>query len=198
LSNCARLDECKDWADKAAALASYARQAEDDQLEKMAIRIRGRAVRRTGELLKEIEPSKGGRPSETRGDASPSLTRKQAAIDAGLSSDQMKDALRVSNIPADDFERQVDSENPPPISALAEQGTKKKARPILDLNGRDPGEFNRAMHFAGDIRQAMKLLEELNINRDLPILTASECCDVRSLVTRIDAITDQIMTRIKK
>jgi hypothetical protein len=27
---CSRIDECKDWADRAAALASYAKQADDE------------------------------------------------------------------------------------------------------------------------------------------------------------------------
>ena len=36
LANCVRLDECKDWADKAAALASYAKQANDEELMKQA------------------------------------------------------------------------------------------------------------------------------------------------------------------
>src|SRR5262245_29355236 len=58
LSECTVIDECKDWADKAAALASYAKQAEDDTLLKMAKRIQARAVRRAGELLKEIPPAK--------------------------------------------------------------------------------------------------------------------------------------------
>ena len=46
LSECVALDECKSWADKAAALASYAKQANDDELMKMATRIRDRAIRR--------------------------------------------------------------------------------------------------------------------------------------------------------
>ena len=48
------------WADKAAALASYAKQSEDTTLEKAALRIRARAIRRAGELLKAIMPAKGG------------------------------------------------------------------------------------------------------------------------------------------
>jgi len=38
--------------------ASYIRQSQDDQLEKMVQRIRARAIRRDGELLKQIEPGK--------------------------------------------------------------------------------------------------------------------------------------------
>ena len=30
LAACAKIDECRDWADRAKALASYAKQADDD------------------------------------------------------------------------------------------------------------------------------------------------------------------------
>ena len=48
LANCARIDECQEWANKAEAMASYARMADDDTLYNMARRIQGRAVRRVG------------------------------------------------------------------------------------------------------------------------------------------------------
>ena len=83
LQECSQIDECKDWADKAAALASYARQAEDDQLERMAQRIRSRAIRRGSELVKQIEPANGART-----DLEPSMaahTRLDAAREAGMS-----------------------------------------------------------------------------------------------------------------
>lgn len=148
LAECSSVDECSTWAKKAAALASYARQADDDSLEKMAMRIRARAVRRCGELLKEI-PSKPGKRTdlEPRGSASPRL---EAASAAGLSTDQTKDALRVARVPAKDFEKAVESERPPTVAALAEAGTRKVA-PLVDLQGRDPAAFNRALLLAGDI-----------------------------------------------
>jgi len=55
LATCERIDECKDWADKMAALASYAKQADDKSLEVAATRIRARAIRRCGELLAEAK-----------------------------------------------------------------------------------------------------------------------------------------------
>lgn len=55
LSECTRIDECKEWANKAEALASYARQSKDDTLRKMAERIQARAIRRGGELIKQQE-----------------------------------------------------------------------------------------------------------------------------------------------
>jgi hypothetical protein len=62
LAECVRIDECKNWSDKAEALASYARQRDDRTLVTMAMKIAGRAMRRCGELLEEIKPAKAGRP----------------------------------------------------------------------------------------------------------------------------------------
>jgi hypothetical protein len=47
------------------AMAVYGIQSKDESLQKMAVRIRARAIRRAGELLQDTEPSKGGQP--TRG-----------------------------------------------------------------------------------------------------------------------------------
>lgn len=118
LANCDQIDECKEWADKAAALASYAKQADDETLMNHAKRIKVRAIRRAGQLLKAMEPSKGGQP--TRGGDSPS--RKKAARDAGMSPDQQKQAQRVASVPEDEFDAQVESDSPPTVTALAEQG----------------------------------------------------------------------------
>ena len=63
---CVSIDECRDWKDKAAALAAYARLARDEELENNARRIRARATRRIGELLLGIEDNKRGRHNSIR------------------------------------------------------------------------------------------------------------------------------------
>jgi hypothetical protein len=117
LSECVRIDECRDWSDRAAAMAVYAKQAKDTTLLRLARRIQARAVRRCGELAKRIAPAKGGRP-KTQVGARPSL-RASAANGAGLSPHQLKQAVRVANVPREEFERQVESEEPPTVTALA-------------------------------------------------------------------------------
>ena len=97
LSECSRIDECKDWANKAEALASYARQSKDDTLRKMAERIQARAIRRCGELLKLIGNEEGGRPIKNHDGTDIVFSRTQAAKDAGLSERQKVTALRVAN-----------------------------------------------------------------------------------------------------
>ena len=107
LVECSRVDECKDWADKAAALASYARQADDDELYRMARRIQGRAVRRVGELLKTFQTGpKGGHPFRNGGGSSP-VSQRAAALAAGMSKDQEKQAVRIANLPEGDFEAAI-------------------------------------------------------------------------------------------
>ena len=198
LSHCVQIDECKDWADKAQALASYAKQANDDELMKMATRIRDRAIRRAGELLKQIEPASG-----TRTDLQPSaagdtrLTRKHVAEEAGMSPRQMHTALRVANVPREDFERQVESDKPPTVSQLAQQGIQRPApRPIVNLEGRDPGAFNRALHFIAEIEDYAKAIGRVDLDTMLPSLIESEAARVRKSIAAIDAIHDRIVTRI--
>jgi hypothetical protein len=59
LAECARIDECKSWADKAEAIRSYAKQIDDPQLLAYSKRIKVRAIDRMGELVAEIPPKPG-------------------------------------------------------------------------------------------------------------------------------------------
>src|SRR5215472_4920038 len=61
LAKIERIDECKDWADRSAALAAYGRMAKDNELYETATRIRIWAYRRAGELLALIAPAAGAR-----------------------------------------------------------------------------------------------------------------------------------------
>ena len=142
LEACHRIDECKDWADKAAALASYAKQADDDTLHKFAVRIQSRAIRRCGELLQTFQ-SPGGRPPKTPAATDGSFrTQRQAADAAGMSERQELTAVRVANVPADEFETAVESDAPPTITALAQRGTTPGPTSV-------PPKFAEATHVLG-------------------------------------------------
>lgn len=193
LANCQQVDECKDWADKAAALASYAKQSQDESLLLMAQRIKARAVRRAGELLGQIETS-GSRESATSHGQPREVTRSEAARDAGFSPHQQTQAVRIAAVPKPEFERQVESPKPPTLTQLAQQGI--KPRPLIDHKGRDPRDFNKALHFIAAFADYAKELDRADLEAVLPILIDSERAKLRDCINRIDAIHDRIMTRI--
>ncbi len=104
------LHEARQMRDaEAAALASYAKQAEDETMLKMAARIRARAVRRSGELLRQIQPAKNQHDASAGAGGGPG-SRGNAAREAGMSPRQAKTATRVANVPEDEFEAQVESD----------------------------------------------------------------------------------------
>lgn len=155
LAQCTRVDECAEWANKAQALASYARQAKDKSLQAHATRIQARAIRRCGELLKRFDArpvnAKKMQEAENQTVATVSLiSQKKAARDAGLSERQQTTAVRVANVPPALFEEQVESDNPPTVTKLAEQG--KKTRPIDEFRSRDPKSISAATWAQGELR----------------------------------------------
>lgn len=167
------IDECKDWADKAAALYSYARQIKDDSMMVAARRVHGRAVRRVGELLNEIEASVGGRPKKTSSGTDGSLSpRRSAADEAGLSVRQQETAQRVARVPETDFEEQIESPTPPTVTELAEQG--KQIRDPAWHKGynppADPNAFNDAIHFPGAVKYLLAFQWKTDAERMLQSL----------------------------
>jgi hypothetical protein len=121
LAECERVDECRDWADKAAALAVYQRQAEDPTIYNFAMRIKARAVRRAGELLKEFD-ARGGDRTKTEAPRGSAPSQREVAKKAGLSDHQQIQAVRVANIPTPEFETLIEAPTPPTVTALAEMG----------------------------------------------------------------------------
>lgn len=83
----------------------------------LATRIKSRAISRAGELLKQFQ-----RPG-TRSDLAPSngagtRSQRSAAEAAGMSKRQEVTAVRVANVPRAEFERLVESDDPPSVAEL--------------------------------------------------------------------------------
>jgi hypothetical protein len=194
IAECDRIDDCKDWADKAAAMATYARQMNDDSLAVMARRIQARATRRYGELLEQIpradEATRYGKVA-----AVPPVTRTQMATDAGLSERQRKTALRIANVPEATFDAQVESPRPPSITQLANLGkvTREPSGP------RSPWE---AIECA-DTREACETLERFakycegsaseGIGR---AVNATEAQEIRRLIAIADKWLDRLSANL--
>jgi len=194
IMECFRTDECQDWADKMQALASYARQSQDYEMEKTALRIRSRAIKRGGEILKETEKATG---AHLKRDAIVPLSRKAAAEDAGLSVRQAKTMIRVSNVPNEIFEQQVESENPPTITSLAQQGTTpSKKPPMFEQMGMTKESFQAGMYFRGDIEDFGKAIKKYDIQDIVDGSTPDQRHRIYNLIRQIDAFTDQLISKL--
>jgi hypothetical protein len=127
LMRCDQVDECQEWANKAAALASYARQARDKTLLDMATRIQARAVRRSGELLKAIPAGRGNTGQ-----------RMAVARAAGFTRQKYCEATAVAQIPREKFEELVEAPNPPKTYVLHKIGNRPRDK-------RSPKDLRRAL-----------------------------------------------------
>jgi hypothetical protein len=160
LSACSRLDECKEWSNRMAAIASYARQAKDKSLEEMAIRIRHRAMRRIGEMLSEL-------PSGSRGNRNIPNDRKKAADSIGLTQPDAHRLVRIARVPKHVFDNKVD-ESPPPSFKQLDPGW--SAQLATKVNG-DKSSIN----LYAEVQKALSPLVEIILNKKIdPAMRASE------------------------
>lgn len=197
IAECFQIDECKDWSDKAQALASYARQSEDKEMEKHAMRIRARAISRCGELLKEIEKANGANQNITDGSGPKVQTRKDAATEAGLSERQAKQAIRVANIPKENFEALIESDSPPTITKLADMGKgKSTAVPVYEKQGMTKKEFQAGMYLAGALDDYLKECRAHDPADVVAGRTDDERESLRKSIEAVDQYHDQLIAKL--
>lgn len=199
LATCSSIDECQDWADKAQAMASYARQAQDETLVKMAQRIQARAIRRCGELLRQVPSAHGANQNIREGDRPNVQTREQVAADAGLSEHQRKTALRVASIPEPEFTKQVESATPPTVTALAKQGTAAKQpapKPLVDLAGIPAADYALATQALGMLQRFADYCAQQDPRRIARALQPHEVADVRARVATVDHWLDAFVVNL--
>lgn len=108
LAECERIDEVKDWADKAAALAAYAKQADDEELERNARRVRLRARRRLGELSADM-PKAVNQHDAALPTGGKSTTKREVLAAAGVSVQSAHRAEQLAAVPEDVFEEALAS-----------------------------------------------------------------------------------------
>jgi hypothetical protein len=109
-----QVDEVKDIRDKAVALEAYARQAKNVEAERRACEIRLRAERKAGQLLRQMEKNKGGRPAKTGGDELPVSTLSDAKISKAQSSRWQQ----LADIPQTDFDQAIAEADRPSTNGI--------------------------------------------------------------------------------
>ena len=169
-------------------------------MEKTACRIRARAIRRCGELLKEVEKTPPKISGAMRGSAASdttSDTRKQTAEDAGMSKRQAVTAIRVANVPQESFIEQVESDDPPTVTKLAEQGKQpSRAVPMYEKLGMTKEAFQAGMYFRGYLEQFLKATRVHAAQLVVNGCTPQERERMRQAILEIDKYNDQIITKL--
>jgi hypothetical protein len=114
---CERIDEVKDWTDKLAAAATYAKQAGDNTMLEMAKRLQLRAADRLGEILKTFSHDP---PLTQNGPGKKSESdRAKAARAAGIKARQAHDAVAIASMEATEKGLRIEQPSPPSVSQLA-------------------------------------------------------------------------------
>jgi hypothetical protein len=145
IAKCESPFECRTMADKAAAMAVYARMRDDADLLNRAVRLQAWAARRWGELDKALHPDR--RQENLRQSVrnvvdhnsveqlkktdfidQPQSGKRPAPPD-GTTEYQRVVSRRLAAIPEAEFSRQVESDTPPTVAQLADQGKARRTPP---------------------------------------------------------------------
>lgn len=171
----------KNGQNKTEALATYAKMAEDDFLRAMADKIQARAVRRMGEILKEIDGSTRNKDVFAPLGKEGSLrTQKEVAHSAGISEHQRKQAVRIANVSAEQFELAVETQKPATVTKLAEMGKQPRAAKTSS-----PVELDEFNHQSPPLMPDVRTFDE----RVDPILVYRAIKDMADAIGRLEPET---------
>jgi hypothetical protein len=141
IAACHKVDEAKQFRDKARALEIYSKQARNTEAERKAGEIRLRAERRAGQLLKDMKErgerqKKGGdRKSKSR---RPTLisdtTPKPTIAELGITKDQSSQWQGLAEVPEKEFEELIAAPGPKPTTQGILNARKLQAAPTPALD----------------------------------------------------------------
>jgi hypothetical protein len=161
LAKCTTVDECRNWQDKAAAIASYALMAKDNELLTSARRVQLLAARRCGLLLKQFDarPQNASKRNNAKGTL---LSQAEAAQRAGLSKRRKDTYLRIANVPDKEFESLAEGNRPPTITTVANLGIQRRTS---SDGGHHENKLREPSYDAADARAVVRrAIESLRTN----------------------------------
>lgn len=191
LRECENVDECKHWGDKAEALATYARLANDPEMEIIAKRVRLRAIARAGELLLRVPEGNHGlhvAGMQLKGGSLPNpQSRRGIGRAAGMRVQDVTQALAIARVPLEVRELLIESPSPPPPSVLQAHPHRLRPRPVR-LNRFTPGPDYRAVFIhAGGITAFTSFLKRHQPAKYFPFLSPDEAARARRYLKIMEA-----------
>lgn len=131
LARCERVDEVREIRNRAHAIEVYSAQALNYEMEHKAARIRLRAERRCGELLKEAKKN-GTRKSDGRPKKPSDDTRvsPKTLAELGITYQQASDWQKLADVPKDKFEERLQADFPSTAELIREDKKPTDVQPI--------------------------------------------------------------------
>jgi protein gp37 len=140
LAEAKAVDEVKDIRDKAVAMATYARQAKNRELEADAVVIRMRATRRLDQMRQEqaatIGLAKGTRGSKVKGAR---VDHKPTLADAGIDKNLANEGRKLGALSEPEFDQKV-AEVSAAVRSVVAKVVKSINLPKAEEDGSAPGE----------------------------------------------------------
>ena len=128
----------KDIRDKALAMQAYARQAQDNELQIWAGEIKMRAERRAGQMLKDMDKTKRGRP-KLSGTQTVPLNHTPTLSDLNVTKNQSSQWQKVANVSEEEFEEHIAGDvakgkAPSSTAILRDEARKERVENIAEVS----------------------------------------------------------------
>lgn len=117
LANVSTVLDAKYFADKADALAAWAKIYRSDEADLQSRRLKLHAFRKMGEIAEQIRPTSNTAKGGHRAKGALSLLKEN-----GLSHQKAANALSISRVDAKQFDKMIDSKRPPGIISAMRYG----------------------------------------------------------------------------
>jgi hypothetical protein len=105
IARCHSIDDCKEIADQASAIAAYYKQIKDDESVRKFLEVKIRAWRRLAEIFSTVS-------EDGCGSVTVYINKIRAAFpDCPVNDSQIRNALKLGKVPSDFFEQNVEENN---------------------------------------------------------------------------------------
>ena len=199
LESCLSIDDAKVWADKADALAAWAKIYHSDKASLQARRLKLHAFRRMGLLAAELRPLRGGlnkgeKISEKRGGTFPGP--RSLLMESGLKGHEAGSAAALARLPKPEFTALLNLPRPPsPNSFFGQKPSRSGSEAWNSLIGAGVGPGTNS---AGCLSSFITWLR----NRDPATLARSlksdEAIKARSMAIEASEWLDQFEQNLAK
>jgi N6-adenosine-specific RNA methylase IME4 len=184
LQECVNVDEAKTIADKSYALQTYAKQAKNPELERMAAEIRLRAKRKVGEISAELETDKPG-PKDTS-QAREVTSKTETLKEAGISKSEAHRCEQLAAVPESEFESYIVKINEAGRVVSSDEAIKrvtkkvKRAEKIDELNAKNAalpeGKSYNVIYADPPWRYSNVVSEDRRLENHYPTMSLEDIC----------------------